>query len=178
MRNLVLAVIVVTVLALVGCGGDENKAKKELAAARAQISRESASARDAIKRDKDAAQRELSDLARQVGDERQALADMKKKVNRESGKLDRLRGQVSGARRAIAKNTFPGEGTFVVGSDISPGTYRASAQSGCYWARLSSLNTSDIIDNNNSDGPVAVQILASDKAFQAQGCSDFTKAGP
>ena len=84
---------------------------------------------------------------------------------------------MSGARAEVAKNTIPGTGTFVVGNDINPGTYRAEARSGCYWARLSSLNTSDILDNDNADGPVVIEILPSDKALQASDCADFHKSG-
>jgi hypothetical protein len=60
---------------------------------------------------------------------------------------------------------------------VRPGTYRAAASPGCYWARLSSLDTSDIIDNDNADGPVVVQVLPSDKAFQTTRCASFHKIG-
>jgi hypothetical protein len=88
-----------------------------------------------------------------------------------------LQSQVSGVRHTIAQNSFAGTGTFLVGSDIAPGTYRAAASPGCYWARLSSLDTSDIVDNDNADGPVVVEILSSDKAFQASDCASFHKIG-
>jgi hypothetical protein len=39
------------------------------------------------------------------------------------------------------------------------------------------LDTSDIIDNDNADGPVVVEILPSDKAFETDGCADFHRAG-
>jgi hypothetical protein len=38
----------------------------------------------------------------------------------------------------------------------------------CYWKRMSSLDGSDIINNNGSNGPEVVEILASDKAFQTK----------
>jgi hypothetical protein len=50
-----------------------------------------------------------------------------------------------------------------------PGTYREPGGTPCYWARLRSLDTSDIIDN--SDGPQVVEIQLSDKAFQTRGCA-------
>jgi hypothetical protein len=46
-----------------------------------------------------------------------------------------------------------------------------------HWARLSTLDTSDIIDNDNADGPVVVEIMPSDKAFETDGCADFHRAG-
>lgn len=63
----------------------------------------------------------------------------------------------------------------MVGEDISPGTYRASAHPGCYWARLSSLDSNDIAENDNADGPVVVQILPSDKAFQTSNARTSTR---
>ena len=70
-----------------------------------------------------------------------------------------------------------GEGTYVVGTDIQPGTYKTTGGDPCYWARLSSLNTQDIIDNSNSTGLQTVQILASDKAFEVTGSCTFGRAG-
>src|SRR5271157_2220177 len=48
---------------------------------------------------------------------------------------------------------------------------------GCYWARLRSLDTGDIIDNNVNDGPQVVQILPNDKAFMTRNCGDWQKVG-
>jgi hypothetical protein len=69
-----------------------------------------------------------------------------------------------------------GEGTYVVGVDIAPGTYRTSGARICYWARLSSLNTQDIIDNSLSSGPQTIEIFSSDKALQIQGGCTFGRA--
>jgi hypothetical protein len=66
------------------------------------------------------------------------------------------------------------DGTYVVGVDIDPGTWRTGGQHNCYWARLRSLNTNDIIDNNSSDGPQVVEIAVSDKAFLTKGCGAWT----
>jgi hypothetical protein len=49
------------------------------------------------------------------------------------------------------------DGTYLVGTDILPGMYRTPGRSSCYWARLRSLDTSDIIDNNNSTGPQVIE---------------------
>lgn len=51
-----------------------------------------------------------------------------------------------------------GDGTYQVGVDIAPGTYRSAGGVMCYWKRLGSLNASDIIDNNDSPGPQVVGI--------------------
>lgn len=71
------------------------------------------------------------------------------------------------------------DGTYVVGVDVAPGVYRSSGGvSGreCYWKRLSSLDTSDIIDNNRSPGPQTVEIMPADKAFVTSHCSAWSKA--
>lgn len=91
---------------------------------------------------------------------------------------------LSTAQRAFASreagahaNDFAGEGTYLVGHDIQPGTYQAPASSNCYWARLASGDTSDIINNDIANGPVVVTIVASDFAFLATRCGEFHKIG-
>ncbi|HKN94137.1 MAG TPA: hypothetical protein VJU60_07390 [Thermoleophilaceae bacterium] len=162
-----------------GCGssGKPDQATQELARARAQIGRERASARAQIEQEKQGAQDRIGSVRQQVRTERATLRRVRAEVKGEQGTLSRLQDAVSGARHTIAENSFSGTGTFLVGSDIQPGEYRAAATPGCYWARLASLDTSDILDNDNADGPVVVQILPSDKAFQASDCATFHKIG-
>ncbi|MCV7312420.1 hypothetical protein H7J89_17630 [Mycobacterium paraffinicum] len=73
------------------------------------------------------------------------------------------------------KTTIESDGTFMVGTDIAPGTYRSAGNYGCYWARLRSLDTNDIIDNNVNDGPQVVQILPADRAFMTRNCAAWHK---
>jgi hypothetical protein len=108
-----------------------------------------------------------------VATARKQLRSEQSAVATERSKLRRLTGQVSEARAS----SFRGTGTYLVGADIQPGTYRAAATPGCYWARLATLDTTDIIDNDNADGPVVVQIAPSDKAFQVDGCGTFHRIG-
>ncbi|MDQ0605278.1 hypothetical protein QF037_009623 [Streptomyces canus] len=79
---------------------------------------------------------------------------------------------------------IPGDGTYVVGEDIKPGTYRTdgpddSVVSNCYWARLSGTSGEfdEIIANSNTAGPATVTISASDAAFQTTGCKTWKKTG-
>jgi hypothetical protein len=79
------------------------------------------------------------------------------------------------------KTTFGGDGTYQVGIDIAPGTYRSAGKVEgpmpfCSWKRLRSLDTNDIIDINNSAGPQVVVIRPTDAAFWTQGCQPWTKA--
>ncbi|MFP1154619.1 hypothetical protein ACK280_21385 [Mycobacterium sherrisii] len=75
------------------------------------------------------------------------------------------------------KTTMPANGTFLVNTDIAPGTYRTDGSSSCYWARLRSLNTSDVIDNSVGDGQQVVAILPTDTAFVTRGCGTWAKVG-
>ncbi|HEX4102833.1 MAG: hypothetical protein WAN20_13650 [Pseudonocardiaceae bacterium] len=73
-----------------------------------------------------------------------------------------------------------GEGKFVVGTDIAPGTYRTTGPSGqldCYWERLKrgSGTTDSIIANNLGRGPATVTIDNNDGAFQTRWCSTWTR---
>lgn len=110
-------------------------------------------------------------------DERSELRDLRDRVAARRGTLRQLERKITGARGTIAKSTFDGDGTYVVGEDVAPGTYRAAATPGCYWARLSSLDTGDIIDNDNANGPVVLEILPSDKAIQVTRCGTFHRSG-
>lgn len=70
-----------------------------------------------------------------------------------------------------------GEGTFIVGTDISPGTYQSSDGDSCYWARLSGFGGTlqDIIANDfGSGGGAIVQIRAKDVGFTSTGCGTWT----
>jgi hypothetical protein len=64
-----------------------------------------------------------------------------------------------------------------VGTDIVPGTYRTSGGLGgaCYWARLRDSDTDRIVANDLKNGPMTVNIRASDYQFDTRGCQTWTK---
>ena len=70
-----------------------------------------------------------------------------------------------------------GDGMFIVGIDIAPGTYRVDANNGCYWARLKDFTGgfNAIIANDNSKGSTIVEIKPTDAGFQSQDCGDWKK---
>lgn len=79
----------------------------------------------------------------------------------------------------IPSSSF-GNGFWKVGEDVSPGTYRTTSASRCYWARLSGFGGElrDILDNDNADGTdVIVQILPGDYGFESSRCGTWTKVG-
>lgn len=183
-RNL-YAVIGALVLLLIGsviglslvAASQSDEADRELADARDQIQEERDAARDQIAGERGEFEDEKAELEEEIDNLKDDAAKAREDARREEKKLARLQEQVGGVEQQIEDNTVPGTGTYVVGEDIQPGTYRAEASPGCYWARLSSLDTSDIIDNNNADGPVVVEVLPSDKALELSNCGDFVRQG-
>jgi hypothetical protein len=80
----------------------------------------------------------------------------------------------------VPKTTIETDGTYRVGTDIALGTYRSAGrsdqgESDCYWARLNSLNPTDIIANNISTDPQTVAIQRSDTAFLTHSCQPWQK---
>jgi len=81
----------------------------------------------------------------------------------------------------VPKTTMETDGTYRVGTDIVPGTYRSAGrstegESDCYWARLNSLNPTHIIVNNIGTGAQVVVIQPSDTAFLTHSCQPWQKA--
>jgi hypothetical protein len=76
----------------------------------------------------------------------------------------------------VTRGTFE-DGTYRVGKDIRPGTYRSHGGSGCYWARLRSFSGSlnAILANENESGPAIVTIKRTDRGFETQGCGNWTR---
>jgi hypothetical protein len=71
------------------------------------------------------------------------------------------------------------DGTYIVGTDIEPGTYQTGPVSGCYWARLSGFGGTidEIIANDFTSSPATVTISPSDVGFAASYCGAWTSLG-
>lgn len=67
------------------------------------------------------------------------------------------------------------DGTFIIGTDIAPGTWRADAPESCYWARLRGFSGGgkDTISNANYNGIVTIE--ATDTGFKSDRCGTWTK---
>jgi hypothetical protein len=89
--------------------------------------------------------------------------------------------QTKTAEAAGPSGSIEGDGTFLVGEDVAPGTYRAAAASSgnCYWARLKDLNgnVNSIVANGNTSGPVLLRVAPSDYAIETTGCETFKRIG-
>lgn len=85
---------------------------------------------------------------------------------------------------AAAAGPLQGDGTWLVPSEVAPGTYRAKVPAdsfGCYHARLKepSEELGAVIANGNvsAGGTATVTIKKTDGAFKSQGCGAWTKIG-
>lgn len=84
---------------------------------------------------------------------------------------------VTGAEEEKAANTVS-DGTWTVGRDITPGTYRSSGEVGprCYWAVLrSGSNGADILENDIPGGGRPVVTLAEGQDFNTARCGTWEK---
>lgn len=84
---------------------------------------------------------------------------------------------VGGAEAAAAANTIK-EGTWTVGRDISPGTYRTTAEVGsrCYWSiTVTGSNGADIIENDIVSGGFPQVVLSEGQTFESSRCGTWTK---
>jgi len=87
--------------------------------------------------------------------------------------------------RAPSPTGTIGEGTYIVGVDIEPGTYRSTgAKKGlfefCSWRTLAGpSDNSDIIDigSANADEPMVVEIGPEVKAFKSSNCEPWQRVG-
>ncbi|MDN5931873.1 MAG: hypothetical protein L0I24_12560 [Pseudonocardia sp.] len=95
-------------------------------------------------------------------------------------------GQASQAPTALPAGQV-GEGTYLVGSDVQPGTYRSAGATTvmgfnfCSWRRLSDTSgeSSAVIASGtgNAGEQQVVTIAATDRAFDVSGCEPFVKIG-
>lgn len=76
---------------------------------------------------------------------------------------------------AQAASTSFADGSWRVGEDIDPGTYRAEGSDACYWERLSGFSgeLGEIISNDFSSGPTTVTIAEDDAGFTSQRCGTW-----
>lgn len=73
----------------------------------------------------------------------------------------------------LYETVIDNNGTYLIGADISAGKYHTLGGATCYWARLRSLDTKDIIDSHKGSGPQVIEIRESDIAFLTQNCGTW-----
>lgn len=105
---------------------------------------------------------------KEIADAEEALRDQLDDV---TAREDELATQ----ERAAKASTVEGDGLFEVGEDIKAGQYKTPGGTfNCYYAILGSSNTSDILDNNNVEGPAIVTLRAG-QYFQTSGCEQWKR---
>lgn len=76
----------------------------------------------------------------------------------------------------VQANQISNDGVYVIGQDIKGGVWHTTGGSQCYYATLGSTDTSNILDNNNFNGPETVD-LSGAYAFQISGGCTWIKIG-
>jgi len=71
------------------------------------------------------------------------------------------------------------DGQYLVGSEITPGTWHTDGGTHCYYERDSDLTggLTSIIANDNITGPTTIQIAATDKAVKFNGGCTWSRIG-
>ncbi|WP_231626976.1 hypothetical protein [Streptomyces apocyni] len=86
-------------------------------------------------------------------------------------------GDAKGEKKEKKESGLGGSGTYEVGSDIKPGTYRSTGNSDgmCYWERAkdSTGEMESIIANDNVTGTAYVTVKESDKIFKSTECKSW-----
>jgi len=87
-------------------------------------------------------------------------------------------GSSGGGTTATTKPGTYQDGMYEVGQEIKAGTYKTSGGSDrpCYYARLRSDETSDIIANNITEGPQTVRVRPGDAFVEFSGGCTWRRA--
>lgn len=102
------------------------------------------------------------------------LRERKSKLDRRQNDLDKRQREISSTENQIANNTIT-DGIWQVGTDFAAGTYRASGGGLCYWARLGSADTFDILNNGLGKNPTVT--INAGEWFETSDCGDWTPIG-
>ncbi|WP_188536968.1 hypothetical protein [Kocuria dechangensis] len=122
--------------------------------------------------DREAALQEREDAVKEAEG---ALKEREDGIKEAEGAVKKREEAVSGAEQKKAENTIQ-EGTWTVGVDIAPGTYRSTGDVGsrCYWAILASgTNGDDIIANDIPGGGRPSVTLSEGQDFETARCGTW-----
>lgn len=111
-------------------------------------------------------------------DEREGAAKEKETAVAESEAAIEKREKAVGTAESEAAANTVSDGTWTVGDDIKPGTYRATSNVGsrCYWGIYrSGSNGSDIIENDIPGGGKPTVKLSKGQDFKSSNCGDWRK---
>ena len=143
---------------------------------------EAVSAADAIESERDGIIADAEARADSiVGDAQKKANDLDDKIKEaedelasKQSKLDDVTASLQSAQQTKDMSTFS-DGTWAVGEEILPGTYRSTAGGNCYWAILKGPSGGGI--NNiveNGFGPNATITLSSGQYVEVSGCGEWS----
>lgn len=128
----------------------------------------------------DAREGEIDEREQALDEREDALDKRKASLDKRDAGLKKREKSIKSQEREVAANTVPGDGVFVVGEDIKPGTYKTSGPSAdgigsCYYAFKNGTGSdADIVDNNIVEGQATVSLSAG-QIFETTSCSDWTR---
>jgi uncharacterized protein YlxW (UPF0749 family) len=98
------------------------------------------------------------------------------RLNQEAATLRARQAQLNQEIGMVQANQISNDGVYVVGKDIKSGTWHTNGGSQCYYATLGSTDTSNILDNNNFNGPDTVNVSGA-FAFEINGGCTWVLVG-
>jgi hypothetical protein len=179
MRTIMLvSTAAILALSLAACGNSDPKASAEYKALAAKLAVTKSQLAEARQQVGDLPQEQASLKAAQdqLASDQAGLATAEQSVAEREKAVEKREKAVKKIEGTIAANTIPGDGTYRVGDDMSPGTYKSVDNEECYWQLSSDANGNDIIANNNVDGQAIISARAGEY-FESQDCSDWHKIG-
>lgn len=189
-----VAAVIALTLALAGCGASEDEmsaavraaekplasqlsaSDQELERLRKQLREAKTAASEAEARAKIAAEAALAPQRVALQQQTDAIKALEASVKQKEAAVATREQAVGVAEAEAAANTIDGDGTYLVGDDIQPGTYKSAGGDTCYWSRLGQ-GGADIIDNNLGAGPAVVTVRSSDFALEVSRCAPFRRTG-
>lgn len=120
---------------------------------------------------------EIVDRERALEKRESAVGDKETEISEADAAVKTREKAVGTAETEAAANTVS-DGTWSVGDDIKPGSYRATADVGstCYWAIYSSgSNGGDIIENDIPGGGRPTVKLSKGQDFKSSRCGSWKK---
>lgn len=120
---------------------------------------------------------ELSEAQRAVEERESAVDEAKAALKEQEAAVKEREEAVSTAEEEQAANTIS-NGTWTVGVDIAPGTYRSNEPVGstCYWGIYrTGTNGGDIIENDIPGGGRPTVTLSQGQDFNSTRCGSWTK---
>lgn len=109
--------------------------------------------------------------------EAEELSKLRAELDARAQQLDAREAALAPKEAAAQAGTIPGDGVYVVGQDVPPGSYATAGPAGagrdCYYAIKDGVGSdADILDNNATKGAGRVT-LKTGQVFESRRCQDW-----